>query len=270
MRFYTKQHPFSCGIELPARPMYGCILRQDGERVRHRNMPAGPDPFLQAIAPSREDLVVCVAWIFPWSWLAALGGREGIALVRGHALYRQALHGGKATNDKIDAPNMALLLRGGMVPQAYGSPAALRATRDLLRRRRQLVRKRAALLPHVQQTNRPYTLPEMGQTIAYTANRDGVAERFPEPAVPKRIEVALALIGQDDALLRALAWAIVTTATHHEAHTLSVLQTVPGLGKRLSLGLLEAIHARGRCPRVQACVSSCRVVTCAKASAGKR
>jgi hypothetical protein len=30
----------------------------------------------------------------------------------------QAIHGGKATNDTIDAHKIAVLLRGGMLPQA--------------------------------------------------------------------------------------------------------------------------------------------------------
>ena len=80
----------------------------------------------------------------------------------------------------------------------------MRATRDLLRRRMHLVRHRAERLTHVQQTNRQDNLPEIGKKIAYNANRDGVAERFPDPAVQKSIEVDLALIGHDDALLRDL------------------------------------------------------------------
>ena len=66
MRFYTKQHKFYCGIDLHARTMYLCILNQEGEILLHRNMQAGPEPFLQAIAPYREDLVVCVECIFTW------------------------------------------------------------------------------------------------------------------------------------------------------------------------------------------------------------
>ena len=38
-----------------------------------------------------------------------------------------------------------------MRPQASGYPAAMRATRDLLRRRTPLMRHRADLLAHVQQ-----------------------------------------------------------------------------------------------------------------------
>jgi transposase len=79
-----------------------------------------------------------------WDWLADLGASTGLPCVLGHALYLQAMHGGQAKNDTIDAHTMAVLLRGGMLPQAYVYPAQRHATRDLLRRRRPLVRTRAA------------------------------------------------------------------------------------------------------------------------------
>jgi transposase len=233
-------------------------------------MRAAPEPFLQAIAPYREDLVVCVECIFTWYWLADLCTQEGIPFVLGHALYMKAIHGGKAKNDKIDAQKIAVLLRGGMLPRAYVYPADMRATRDLLRRRLHLVRHRAELLTHIQQTNSQYNLPEIAKKIAYKANRDGVAERFPDPAVQKSIEVDLALIGHYEALLRDLELTIVTTAKQHDANTLYLLQTVPGIGKILSLVLLYEIHDIARFPRVQDFVSYGRLVTCAKESAGKR
>jgi transposase len=194
MRFYTGQHKWYCGIDLHARTMYMCILNQDGDIVVHRNMKAGPEAFLQVIAPYREDLVVAVECIFTWYWLADLCTYEGIPFVLGHALYMKAIHGGKAKNDKIDAHKIAVLLRGGMLPQAYVYPAEMRATRDLRRRRLHLTRTRAELLPHVQQTTWPYNLPELGQKIADQANRHGVAARFPDPAVHKSVEIDRALI----------------------------------------------------------------------------
>ena len=88
MRFYTKQHQFYCGIDLHARTMYVCILNQDGEILVHRNMKASPEPFLKAIAPYREDLVVAVECIFTWYWLADLCAQEGMPFVLGpRALY---------------------------------------------------------------------------------------------------------------------------------------------------------------------------------------
>jgi hypothetical protein len=58
----------------------------------------------------------------------------------------KAIHGGKAKNDRIDSQKIAVLLRGGMIPVAYAYPPQMRSTRDLLRRRTYLMRKRAACL----------------------------------------------------------------------------------------------------------------------------
>jgi hypothetical protein len=220
MRFYTKPHQVYCGIDLHARSMYLCVLNQAGEILLHQNMQAGPEPFLKALAPYREDLVVCVECIFTWYWLADLCAREGIPFVLGHALYMKAIHGGKAKNDTIDSHKIAVLLRGGMLPQAYVYPADMRATRDLLRRRMHLMRKRAELLAHIQNTNSQYNLPDIGKKLAYKANRDGVAERFPEPAVQKSMEVDLALINHYDCLLGDIELSILTTAKQHHAQTL--------------------------------------------------
>src|SRR2546421_5379472 len=270
MRFYTQQHQFYCGIDLHARTMYLCILNQDGEIVVHRNMPTSPDALLKTIAPYREQIVIAVECIFTWYWLADLCAREDIPFVLGHALYMKAIHGGKAKNDKIDSQKIAVLLRGGMLPQAYVYPAKMRATRDLLRRRMHLMRKRAELLAHIQNTNSQYNLPEIGKKLAYKGNRDGVAARFLDPAVQKSIEVDLALIDHYDRLLSDVELTIVQTAKQHNAQALYRLQSVPGIGQILSLVLLYEIHDISRFPRVQDFVSYCRLVKCAQESAGKR
>jgi transposase len=182
----------------------------------------------------------------------------------------KAIHGGKAKNDKIDAHKIAVLLRGGMLPQADVYPADMRATRDLLRRRMHLMRKRAELLAHVQQTNSQYNLAEIGKQLAYKGNRDGVAERFPEPAVQKSIAVDLTRIDTYDRLLTDLELDLVRTAKAHDAQTFYRLRSIPGIGKILALVLRYEIHDIRRFPRVQDFVSYCRLVKCAKESAGKR
>jgi hypothetical protein len=58
---------------------------------------------------------------------------------------------------KLISPIAAL--KGGTFPQAYVYPAPVRATRDLMRRRNYLMRKRAELLVHIQNTNSQYNLP---------------------------------------------------------------------------------------------------------------
>ena len=113
-------------------------------------------------------------------------------------------------------------------------------------------------------------MPELGNNIAYKAHRVGVAERFPAAAVQKSSAVDLALLGDYDHLLTELERSRVNTAKEHHAPILYRLHSMPGVGKILARVLLYAIHDINRLPRVQAFVSSCRVVTCAQESAGQR
>jgi transposase len=270
MRFYTKAHEAYCGIDLHARTMYVCILNRDGEILLHRKMPTTPEIFLKAIAPYRQDLVVAVECMFTWYWLADLCVQEGLTFVLGHAQYMKAIHGGKAKNDRLDAQKIAVLLRGGMLPQAHAYPATMRATRDLLRRRLHLVRQRAERLTHIRQTNSQYNLPALGKSLKSKAHRAGIAERFGDPAVQKNIDVDMALIDSYDELIQDLERHIMTAARQHDPETLKRLRSVPGIGPILSLVLLYEIHDIHRFPRVQDFASYCRVVKCAHESGGKR
>src|SRR5712691_3451375 len=209
--------------------MYIRILHAAGTVRVHRNGPATPEHFLATIAAYREDLVVAVECIFTWYWVADLCAQEGIAFVLGHALYMKAIHGGKAKNDKIDAHKIAVLLRGGMLPQAYVYPAEMRATRDLLRRRCHFTRKRAELLTHIQNTASQYLLPTLGK-IAHHGNRTGVAEQFDDPAVRKSIETNLALVDHYDRLITDLELHLTRTAKVHDATAFYRLRSVPGIG----------------------------------------
>src|SRR5438128_9201298 len=219
MRFYNRQHRHYCGIDLHVKTMYICILDSAGQVLVHRNAKSTPEAFLEIVAPYREDLVVAAECMFTWYWLADLCAVEGIAFVLGHALSRKAIHGGKAKNDKIDAHKIAVLLRGGMLPQAYVYPAEMRATRDLLRRRCHLVRKRAELVAHIPNTTSQDNLPEIGKKLAYKANREGVEEHFPAPSVRKTIEVEVSLIDHYDQLWGEVELDSTRTAKAHDGQT---------------------------------------------------
>ena len=198
MRLYNRQHRHYCGIDLHVKTMYVCILDAGGQVLVHRNVKSSSEAFLETVAPYRDDLVVAAECMFTWYWLADVCAAEGIAFVLGHALAMKAIPGGKAKNDKIDSHKIASLLRGGLLPQAYAYPAAMRSTRDLLRRRLHLVRKRGQLLAHIQNTRAQYQLPEFGRRLAYPANRAGVSAHFPDPSVRKSIDVDLTLLERYD------------------------------------------------------------------------
>jgi len=149
-------------------------------------------------------------------------------------------------------------------------PAEMRATRDLLRRRGHLARKRAELFAHIHNTNSQYNLPEIGKRLAYQANREGVADHFPDPSVRKTIEVDVSLIDHYDQLLGEVELYLTRTAKTHDVQTFARLQSVPGIGQILALVILYESQDIARFPRVQDFVSYCRLVKCAKESNGKR
>ncbi len=269
MRFYTRQHRHYCGVDLHARSMYVCILDAEGTVLVSKNIAASPEPFLELIAPYREDLAVAAECMFTWYWLADLCERERIVFVLGHALYMRAIHGGKAKNDRIDAHKIAALLRGGMMPQAYVYPRAMRATRDLMRRRNHLMRKRAELLVHIQNTNSQYNLPAFGVRIAKPHLRREAASHFPEAAVRKSVELDVSLIDHYDRQLPELERYIESSAHGHDPVAFALLRTVPGLGEILGLSILYEIERIERFPRVQDFLSYGRLVKPTKESAGK-
>ena len=270
MNFYVKQHKYYCGVDLHARSLYVCIIDSEGMIVKHKNIDATPEAFMNIIRDWREDIVVAVECMFAWYWLSDLCRKENIPFVLGHALYMKAIHGGKAKNDRIDAHKIAALLRGGMIPTAYVYPSEMRATRDLLRRRNHLMRKRADLLTHIQNTNHQYNLPAFHKSICYKGNREGVAERFSDECVRKSMAVDLSLIDHYDQLLRKLEYYICKKAKAHDPEALFRLLSVPGIGQTLSLIILYEIHDISRFPSVQDFVSYSRLVKSAKESAGKR
>ncbi len=269
MRFYTKQHQFHCGVDLHSGAMYVCILDAAGELVVHQNIPTRPKTFLRLIKPYRQDLVVAAECMFTWYWLADLCADDGITFVPGHALYMRAIHGGKAKNDRIDSHKIAVLLRGGTLPQAYVYPREMRSTRDLLRRRNHLARKKAELVAHIQNTATQYNLPEPLGRIAKPSERGGLPARFADPAVRRMVEVDLATIEHYERLLDGLERELERMAHQHDPVNLALIQSIPGVGRILGLVMLYEIEDIGRFPRVQDFASYCRLVKPAKESNGK-
>lgn len=269
MQFYTGQHKFYCGIDLHARKIYVCILDAGGNIRVHQNIKTDPDAFLRIITPFREDIVVTAECIFTCYWLADLCQKEEIPFILGHALYMKAIHGGKTKNDKIDSHKIAVLLRGGMIPMAYVYPQKMRATRDLLRRRNHLMRKRAELFAHIQNTNTQYNLSDSFGCIAKPKNRNGIIEHFEHPAVQKSMAVDLEVIRTYDTILADLERTIIKLANYHDPVSYALLQSIHGVGRILGLGMLYEIENIGRFPRVQDFASYGRLVKCSLSRMGR-
>jgi transposase len=268
MRFYNGQHRYYCGVDLHTKRMYLCILDHEGNKLLHRNVRAKPHDFLSAIEGFRDDVLVGVECMFSWYWLADLCQDEQIQFVLGHALYMKAIHGGKKKDDKLDSEKIARLMRGGTFPLSYVYPREMRATRDLVRRRMFLVRRRSELLGHVQLVNQQYNHDPFEKMLQYASNRD-ILDRFEQQSVRLSVEADLKTIGHYDQLLNQLERNLLRQATLHDPRACRLLRTIPGIGKILSLVLLYEIHTIDRFPSVGDLLSYSRLVTPKQTSDGK-
>jgi len=269
MEFYKREHQYYCGVDLHAKNMYLCILNQKGEKLLHRNVKTNPQALLKAIKMYLEDLVMAVECMFTWYWVSDFCHENNIEFVLGHALYMKSISGGKAKNDRIDSFKIASLLRGGLIPIAFDYPKEMRSTRDLLRRRNHLMRKRAELSAHVKNTNSQYNLPDIALNLRYKKNRDTLANRFPDQSAQRSVDLDLALIDFYDQQLKKVEWFIKKELRIFDYQSYYLLKSVHGIGDILAQTILFEIYHISRFPTVQKFASYCRLVKCRSESDGK-
>jgi transposase len=271
MRFYIEHHQFYCGIDLHARQMYLCVLDEAGKIVLHRNLPAGPGELSGAIEPYvGHDLVIAVECVFTWYWIGDFCAERNIPFVLAHALYIKAIHGAKTKNDKIDSRKIAMLLRAGVLPQAYVYPAEMRSTRDLLRRREYFMHQHSELLAHIENTNTQYNFHPFEKSIVHRSNRSGIVERFADEMVATSVEADMQLLDVYHQILLGLEARVLKQARVHDPVALQLLRSIPGVGKVLALVILYEIHDISRFPSVGQFISYARLVKCPHESGGKR
>jgi len=269
MKFYNNSHQFYCGVDLHAKTLHACVVDANGDKVLHKNFQCQePNVFLDAIEPFRADLVVGCESTFNWYWLADFIGEQRIPFILGHALYMKAIHGGKTKSDAIDSEKIARLIRGGNFPLAHSYPKEHRATRDLLRRRTFLVRRRAEALTHIQMVHHQHNLPKP-TNIKYKANRNGVGDQLPSEHARLMVDVDFRLLEAYDTQISRLELELTKAAKITHPQIYYRLTTVPGIGPVLALTLMHEIESIKRFPGVGNFLSYCRLVKGSHTSAGK-
>jgi transposase len=269
VRYLTQTAASYVGVDLHARTLFVCVLDAAGTVRLSRNMPAKPQPFLQAVEPFRPDLLVGCECVHCWYWLADTCQAHNIPFALGHAWGIKAVHGSKTKSDAHDAAVIARLLKGGNFPLAYAYPEERRGLRDLLRTRLRLVRQRAELCGHIHTVRRQLNLTPVGSDVKYLSKRDAVAADIPDEHTRRGVQARLNLLAPLDTEIRRLERDIEVAAEEHYPAELAALQTIPGVGRIISLTILLEIDTIDRFESRQQFCSYARLITPKQESAGK-
>ena len=198
------------------KPRRGSLVHVGSAFVLCKRWQASPSLFVMVIFTLRAfewgPKLPCKRWhMLQWHcWYSV----KRWAWILSHALYMKAIHGGKAKNDRIDSFKIANLIRGGNFPLAYVYPKAMRATRDLLRRRMKIVRHGADLKAHVTNTTRPNKV-----NLKNIGAREQLKSNFPNPAVQKNINLDMAILDCYAEQLSKVEWYIGQQAKQQTRYT---------------------------------------------------
>jgi transposase len=257
-------------VDLHARSLFLCALDRDGQERFARNLPAAPAPFLRAVQPLRDGLVVGCECMHCWYWLADTCRTHDIPFALGHAGAMKAVHGSKTKCDRHDAQAIARLLKGGNFPLASAYPHQRRGLRDRLRARLRLARQRAELYGHVHTARRQADLPPVSSDVKYKSQRAASTADIADPFARRRVEAHLALLEPPDTAIRRLEAEIEDAAQEHYPTELAVPQSTPGVGAILPLTILLEIDAIARFDTRQQFCSYARLRGATQESAAKR
>ena len=133
---------YYAGIDLHSNNHVLVVIDDSDKRLFERRLPNDLETTLKVLTPFKDELAsVAVESTFNWYWL--VDGLEAndypMALVNTAAV--KQYEGLKYSGDHHDAFHLAHLSRLGILPTGYIYPRDMRAVRDLLRRRMQLVQQ---------------------------------------------------------------------------------------------------------------------------------
>jgi len=134
-----------CGIDLHSNNNYISIIDSNDKIVFERKLTNNIGAVTDALARMREPITgIAIESTYNWYWLVDGLQELGYKIHLVNTSKVKQYEGLKYTDDKYDAYWLAHLMKLGILPTGYIFPKEMRAVRDLLRRRMQLVQQRTA------------------------------------------------------------------------------------------------------------------------------
>lgn len=258
------------GIDLHSNNNVVTIIDEQDRVVFEKRLRNDLPTILECLSPYRSQLTaLAVESTYNWYWLVdgLMDAGYSVKLVNTAAVV--VYEGLKYTSDEHDARHLAHLLRLGLLPEGYIYPKELRAVRDLLRKRSQLVRLRTVQILSIQNLWSRNTGASLSARQTKALDEPQVAQIFGDGtartlAIRSNVAVLKCLQEQILQLEKAVLERVKMRPEYEK------LQTVDGIGKILGLTIMLETGDIKRFAEVGHYASYCRCVSSSRWSNAKK
>lgn len=257
------------GIDLHSNNHMMVVTDEEDAIVYRKRLRNELTPALEALERYRNELAgVAVESTYNWYWLVDGLMDAGYDLHLANTVAMQQYSGLKFSDDKSDARWLAKLLRLKILPEGYIYPKEARPIRDLLRKRRHLVRQRTSNMVSVQNLIARNTGQSVGGDVIHHLREDEllamVKDRDLALAIQASVDVARCLTTQIELLEKT----VLKRARLRDEY--NVLLSVPGIGTILAMTIMLEVGDIGRFKTVGDFASYARCVNSRRVSNGKQ
>jgi transposase len=258
-----------CGIDLHGNNNWVVILDEQDRVLYSKRHANDLSRLLEVLAAYRSELSgIVVESTFNWYWLVDGLQEAGYRVLLANTAAIKQYEGLKHRSDESDARQLAHLLRLGLLPQGYIMPKAVRAIRDLARKRMQLVQQRTAQILSIESSlsrHRGWKLSSNRIKCLGQAALDEIGlDEMPMLGLKANVAVMQALQTQIDGLEKVLADYCRAEPDYR------LLRTVTGIGEVLGTVILLETGNIERFGDAGNYASYCRCVGSAHLSNGKK
>jgi len=257
------------GIDLHSNNSLIVVSDEADKIVYQRRHPNDLEEILRALEPHRKELVgIVVESTYNWYWLVDGLMNAGYVVHLANTAAIKKYEGLKYSGDDADAAYLAKLLRLGLLPEGYIFPPEGRATRDLSRKRMQLVRCRTLQILSIESILARQT----GSRLKSAQVQRLTAEEIEKLGFSPDVTLALQA---NAAVMRTLQNQILVLEERLQqrvrlSEEFALLKSVPGIGTILATTIMLEVGTVKRFVKVGNFSSYCRCVQSLRVSNGKK